>query len=495
MVPLLGEYMYVLIIALYPVLLIYCRNVSEVSAGQLPLPVLFFLAVALLVWLFFSLLAWDFAAGTLTAQLALLLMALWQPLETAVRAQWETIRYWHLFPGVVAACMIGALLIGYRARQGKGKILEYRKWLAGLFALLIVYNAAGAVPVLVRRLAPQSRVPAALAKFEPSTDPSDRPDVYYLILDEFASFAQMQKYFGWQPVELAQYLQQRGFAVSGSSYNPSFMTIEVLAGLIGLQLPAEVTRYAVAADGCITKYVNTPDLDPHTYFAESALMRYFQAHGYTVYVANMLGDLFNVSSPFIADHSFALPSYAGGVSLGNTVFESVMKGSALAPLLTVWPRDKHYYNRMVEGILDWLADPNIRQAPSFTFAHIACPHAPYLFEADGAWREDDGSVQVDHFYLTQYQFIARRIIAVLEQIVAANPDGIVIVQSDHGYRREMTLPVDDMARIFNAVYYRGRPLPIEGLSGMDTLWRVLNETYGADFPVHEGRRPLAGLVP
>ncbi|HPK68346.1 MAG TPA: hypothetical protein PKY11_00500 [Kiritimatiellia bacterium] len=494
MVRLLKEYVYVLVIALYPVLLVYFRNVHEAGAEQLKLPILFFLAVALLAWLFFSAWAGRFAVGALIAQLTLLIAALWRPLETAVRAQWVMIRYWHLFPVALAVGVIAALLLGRRARLGKTRFLAYRKWLAGLFAILIVYNAAGAVPVLWRRVTQFRRAPAAPASVVPVAARVDRPDVYLIILDEFAPFLQIQKHFNWRPVELAQYLRQRQFSVSGSSYNPSFLTVEVLAGLVGMEWPAEITQYQVAADGRIKKYVNTPDLDQHTYFAESTLMRFFQAHGYTVYAANMLGDLFNVSSPFVADYTFQLPPNAGGVSLENTVFASVLKNSVLEPLLTIWPHDKHFYNRMVEGILGWLADPNIRRAPSFTFAHIACPHAPYLFEPDGAWRKEEGSVKVDDFYLAQYQFIAKRIIAVLEQIIAANPDCIVLVQSDHSYRHELTMPVDDMASIFNAVYYRGRAFNIESLSGLDTLRRVLNETFGTDFPIHEGRRPLAGLV-
>ena len=175
MVRLLKEYVYVLVIALYPVLLVYFRNVHEAGAEQLKLPILFFLAVALLAWLFFSAWAGRFAVGALIAQLTLLIAALWRPLETAVRAQWVMIRYWHLFPVALAVGVIAALLLGRRARLGKTRFLAYRKWLAGLFAILIVYNAAGAVPVLWRRVTQFRRAPAAPASVVPVA--ARRPNV------------------------------------------------------------------------------------------------------------------------------------------------------------------------------------------------------------------------------------------------------------------------------------------------------------------------------
>ena len=488
----LVEYAYILPVAAYPVMFVYFHNCTEAAAAQIWLPLTVFMGVAAGLFAVFSFVARRLDVGVLTAQVAMLVIALWRPLETAVRDVLWRVRYWHLLPLAVAVCWGLALALGRWMQHDSRRDLRLRKWLAFIFTGLIVYNAAVALPLLLHPT--QHRHSLAAGAPVAVRSPAEQPDVYYIILDEYASFAQMSEYFGKYPTNFAAFLEQHAFNVSTGSYNPAFLTTEVMAGLVGMTLPERSTRYELAPDGRLQRYVDCP-AGYQDVFAESALMRFFKDRGYAIYVSTMLGNLFNLRTPFLTDHVFQLNSGRGEASLQNTVFATVMEGSALAPLLACLPQDPHYYNRLVEDLFTWLADPAGKVHPRFMFVHVACPHAPYLFEKDGTWRMEPGSLSDSANYLEQYLFVTARIMTVLEKLLAADPDCVVILQSDHGYRHEITLPVDDMTHIFNAVYFRGRRLKVEGLSGLDTERRVLNELFGTDFFVFAGRRPLAGVPP
>ena len=488
----LAEFGFVLPVAGYPVLFVYFRNCAEASASQIWLPLAGSVAIAAACHGLFSWAGRRADVGAMTAQVAILLIALWRPLEEAVRDLHWPVRYWHLAPLALAGCVALARVLARRGRGGSADRLALRKWMCGLFWALIACNAAGAFPVLWRQAHP-SRLSRPAAEASPAV-PEDRPNVYFILLDEYAPFSMMSKYFNEGPSDFAAFLERNAFNVSTTSCNPSFLTTEVLAGLVGMAPPPEIARYTLTEDGCFGRYLAAPS-GHEEIFAESALMRFFKGKGYEIYVASMLGDFFHVRSPFFADHVFDRSADPRGIRLDNTVLSAVLERSALEPLRHVFPGDAHGYNRMVEGIFDWISEPDGKQSPRFLWAHVACPHAPYLFERDGTWRQEPGSPSDRRHYLEQHRYVTRRVMEVLDALVKSDPGCVILLQSDHGYRCEITLPVEDMAHIFNAAYFRGERMEMEGLSGLDTECLAINRLFGTDFPVVRGRRPLAGVAP
>ena len=225
-------------------------------------------------------------------------------------------------------------------------------------------------------------------------------------------------------------------------------------------------------------------------------MHYFKNLGYRVHIATMLGEIFNKDTPLpLCDEYFKLPINELGMSLENSVTSAVLARSMLEPIRYLLPVDDHYYNRMVEGIFNWIEKSVNENRPRFYWAHIICPHAPYLFNSDGSWRREAGNETDPQNYLAQYKYVTMRIMEVLETLVENDPDCVILLMSDHSVRQRYTLPVDDMARIFLAVYFRGEMLDVDKLSGLDAEWLILNRLFDAEFPVVRDLRPLSGAVP
>lgn len=490
----LKEWACVLPVAWYPVMFVYLRNAAEASPSQVWFPLELFTVAATLFFLLFAAAARNTVAGGIVAMAAVMLTAFWRPAEDIARNLCGSLHYWHLVPLALAGCWALAVALPKAARRWSLPLERVRTILCAIFLLLIAYNFFLAAPVLwekgwaaVSPEEPNVSLPA------PDVVRDDSPNVYLVILDEYAPFTMAEKYHGYVPAEFEVFLKEHHFNVSTNSRNPSFYTAEVLAGLIGMKLPEEVTRYTLTPDGRLDKLLYCPSQDKA--FARSKLMHFFKDHGYTVHVASMLGDMFNFQAPFFCDEYFKLPMNQRGISLENTVTSVVLQRSALEPILSLLPLDVHYYNRMVEGIFKWIEESAEKPAPRFLWAHVTCPHGPYLFESDGGWRREAGSVTDPRNYLAQYKYVTMRIMKVLTTVIEADPDSVILLMSDHSYRKGLGLPVEDMTPIFNAVYFRGEALDVAGLSGLDTELSVLNRLFGTAFQVFHGPRPLAGVEP
>jgi len=96
------------------------------------------------------------------------------------------------------------------------------------------------------------------------------------------------------------------------------------------------------------------------------------------------------------------------------------------------------------------------------------------------------------YYLGQYIFATEKMREIAELLVENDPNSIIIIQSDHGARASSDpdlfleiFPLEDVSNIFNAVYYKGEKLDIEGLSGVNTLRLVLNKAFTERFDMLE----------
>lgn len=101
--------------------------------------------------------------------------------------------------------------------------------------------------------------------------------------------------------------------------------------------------------------------------------------------------------------------------------------------------------------LDYLADAVGNDGPRFVFAHVLCPHPPFIFTPDeGAveprpemrhivFADDVGGTKEDNretvagAYSDQVQFVNTKIKRAIEAILArSSTPPIIVVQSDHG---------------------------------------------------------------
>ena len=125
------------------------------------------------------------------------------------------------------------------------------------------------------------------------------------------------------------------------------------------------------------------------------------------------------------------------------------------------------------------------EGPKFVYAHIICPHSPYVFGPNGEHVDPDSSYQDS--YLGQYIYITKEIDKVIEEILKkSTTDPIIIVQSDHGPKL-----VPEWNKILNAYHLPGdgNKLLNNDVSPINTFRIIFNHYFNANYKLLDDRLP------
>ena len=289
------------------------------------------------------------------------------------------------------------------------------------------------------------------------------PNFYFILFDELSTVPVVQKYFDYDNSDLLKKLEELGFTTSQSGHNESASTAVVTANLFNLD-------YLVTSR-------DTEELK-FSLRSNNEVFPQLREAGYTI------TGLGNASFYGLRDAIESQPQGATTVS-GENVGTILLKNTVIYPyLLDYYPEAP----RAILKSLDFLKDPaNCSGHNQFLLAHIVCPHPPFYFNADGSLSDNVTSGWSDlNSYLNQYIFISNEMVQIAKTIVDNDPDAVVWILSDHGARatedpRYGFFSVEDMTNFFNAVYYRGEQIDIEGLSGVNTFRTILNRLIGTDY--------------
>jgi hypothetical protein len=247
----------------------------------------------------------------------------------------------------------------------------------------------------------------------------DRPNIYFLVFDSYASPRVLRRYYQWDDSAFTGALKQRGFAVTENGFsNYPFTSLSVASTLnMGYVHEENEFREAKNKSAFLVKRIE-----------KNLVMDSFAAQGYDIVVPDLWES-----------------RYRSGLKPGRPSDDAERKNREFAglvvhtSLLRVIEKELSA-NILRENILSSLqklsqAERPIR--PTFLYAHIVCPHPPYLFRWDGsptdlfssAW----GRIENSDGYIQQVRFIGTQIIATVDDIRKRDPQGLIIVQADHGH--------------------------------------------------------------
>lgn len=247
----------------------------------------------------------------------------------------------------------------------------------------------------------------------------DPPDVYYLVFDSYASARVLRTYYQWNDDAFIDELRKRGFAVAENAFsNYPFTNLSVSSTLN--------MRYIHEEDGF--RAAKSKSLYLRKSIETNAAMAYFRNKGYDT----VLPELWKTSTR---------PEWAAG--LPTDWAELKTSGFSAMVIHTSFLRviEKELLADVLRGeILTEIRD--LRRLgksarPRFLYAHVICPHPPYIFRADGskpnllesAW----GRVENTGGYVQQVRFIGRQILDIVDSIRRRDERAVIILQGDHGH--------------------------------------------------------------
>ena len=462
----------VILTCLYPCVFLFSVNAGEARAVDILPFFLLFLATALIGLVILSAILRSISRGAVMTCLGMLVVVNFSMAADWVEAHfpWFYSRYQLLLILVIFLLLLVLLL------RKKPRLTALCGILALTFGVLTAVSLVTAAPRLLQSAAPREAPEAA----ETAVLTGEKRNVYYLLFDEYGGDENLSAYFGFDNSEFYRELEQRGFSVSHTTRNTeSLWTDTLVPNMLNLD-------YIVDDD--------MPEKVRRSYLEAPRLSELFYQAGYQVQLVN--------HRAFLRIHG------ARELTVGQTednITELLFNQSIYSRL--PWVRDRirlwmfqNYrdnYREPLENAFQALMDaPAAAQdGPTLTVSYIQCPHAPFLYDADGTVRDLSQGYgwywKDESLYPAQLQYVNTQILRAVDSIQARDRSALIFLMSDHGARvplhmveqfggprfdAERETPV--MQNALCCVFVPGQSLDIEGDTCINAVRKALDAAFG-----------------
>ena len=254
----------------------------------------------------------------------------------------------------------------------------------------------------------------------------ERPDIYYLIFDRYASAATLQRYFDFSNAPFIAFLEEQGFYVAGGSHANYLKTGHSLAS----SLQMDYLDFLSDAQGRPSS-----DWDPiYRMLREHRVARFLKSAGYRY---AQIGSWWSPTqeNPY-ADWNpqFGLREFTSNYA----------RGLALYPLLNLVAPNSRYAQSLhwdygqcqrVPWQIEQIKNAAVGPGPTFVFGHFLLPHDPFVFDDEGKCLSADESSNrgTSEGYVEQVRYtnkVIRDLVTTLQGRNGRRP--IIIIQGDEG---------------------------------------------------------------
>jgi len=317
------------------------------------------------------------------------------------------------------------------------------------------------------------------------------PDIYYIILDGYASSGILEEIYDYDNAPLLDHLTSIGFYVAGDSKANYCQTAFSLASSLNMQY----------LDGLVDRV--GPD---HQRRAPLLSL----VHNNEVFA-------------FLKEHGYVTVVFATGWSITDIRGADVYMSPRWSPdefqtaLLDMTPLpfvmdqmggvgEYGLHRERIVYTFDHLADFTQEEAPVFVFAHVMIPHPPFVFGPDGEeinpdypYSLHDASSLIRERGLTRDQYVDGyrdqlvfangKLQSALEAILSRSAEPpLIILQADHGpgslldWEHSDSTYLKERMSILNAYYLpdSGDSQLYEEITPVNTFRVVLNSYFGTD---------------
>ena len=254
----------------------------------------------------------------------------------------------------------------------------------------------------------------------------ERPDIYYLIFDRYASARTLDRYYGFDNTQLTSFLEDKGFYVAPGSHANYLKTAPSIASTFQM----DYLDFLADTDG----HRSSDWQAIYQLLGEHRVARFLKSAGYRY---AQIGSWWSPTQ--VNPYADANPLY------GFREFDGIyVRDRALAPLLgLVAPKSSYARNLQwdagqcqrvrwqIEQIKKAADDPK----PTFVFGHLLLPHEPYVFDAEGHCLTEQESRErgTRRGYVEQVRY-ANKVIRDLVTTLQAKkgPRPVIIIQADEG---------------------------------------------------------------
>jgi len=301
-----------------------------------------------------------------------------------------------------------------------------RVWSDGLLLLSVVVLA---MPVVTLALAaPRDEMPAGTAVSATTAPSGPRPNIYWLIADSYPRVDALRDELGLDGEPLLAGLAELGFTVNRGVYANYPFTRQSLASTLDAALP--ITEATPLAEYLAETYTL------EAVRGEGRVLRALTAAGYAFVRVDSGYDTMTGCS---GREDLCLRS-----STALSEFELALIGRSPAGDLGLWRATQLLFGtapsfewRGFDAVGESLPRLSRSRAPRIALIHVMAPHPPLRYDAECRfqpytqylvnWNERSRAA-----FGPQLRCVDRQLLELLPDLVAADPEAIVILTSDHG---------------------------------------------------------------
>jgi hypothetical protein len=497
------------LIGLFPALFLYAHNVHDISCRELIIPSAVIIVLTLVLWAPLRWLLKSPDKAGLIVSLFLILFFSSSHVLTLLNDELTYLtRFW--VPKDVNLDQ-RLILCGYFVLFATLSYLIVRKLknprplttVLNTFAVVLIAMPAASLVSSTTR----ARVSAAEVNQPPSQEPKRiavetspvaprKPDIYYIILDGYARSDVMKTIYGFDNEPYLKRLESLGFFVArGSRSNYPQTRLSISSALN--------CRYLDPSDA------GSGDVHDAMWnlIGNNTVIKALRKYGYQfVTFSTGLGETEHPEADVYLTPNLPLTDFQW-MLISTTPLANVLNS----------PTEMNPYQlsrKRTLFLLDKLPEIAKMPAPTFTFAHIVCPHPPFVFGehgedvspyrklyrlTDGQWYRiyygNNRTTYIEN-YRNQSMFITVQVTQMIERIVANSPEPpIIIVQSDHGSGIGLDTEslegtdLDERMSILNAYYLPdgGAAALYDTITPVNSFRVVLNKYFGANLELLDDR--------
>lgn len=314
---------------------------------------------------------------------------------------------------------------------------------------------------------------------------AQQPDIYFIVVDGMCRIDVLEDKYGVDASEFEHVMRENNVSIAEASTANYFSTQFSLACTLNMQYLDDLFPKANAQSANIQPVQNA--------IQDSEVIRRLRDIGYHIVCLDSGWEptrLRNVDE-FLS------------VGEGFSEFEQgVINLTPLRPFLQHFGQSPYeLHRRRIDYAFKELPGIAKRQEPSFTIAHLICPHPPFVFGQDG----DDTSPHFLPFsygeaggkgsYASQAKYLLKRLPHLVHQIrMNSAQEPIIIIQADHGWDATVGAEVydsDDALRypVFNCWHLpgKGKSRVYDKITPVNTFRVIFEEYFGQDCPLLDDR--------
>lgn len=266
------------------------------------------------------------------------------------------------------------------------------------------------------------------------------PDIFYILLDGYGREDVLRQMYDYDNGPFIEFLRDKGFTVDDAARSNYSQTLLSLGSTLNL--------------GYLTEYLAHFDLSSHIdrrplmwATKNNRVAAFLKDRGYTTVAMSSGYWGTEPHNPDVLYKTRFSLSESENALLGLTPIPDVLG------LFGFHPFHEFHRNR-IRYNLDAVSKSLEVASPKFVFAHFLCPHPPFVFDETGgptkpfvgyvAFNDGDHKVaweisaqQYRKAYKAQITYLNSQIIKVVNDIIEASPDAVIIIQGDHGPGSEL----------------------------------------------------------